>query len=328
MPNRDDADRACLLRLAELIAARLRGSSHLILEGRRRLRETETGGWLVPIGRLRRDRATYVDLWLDHWFGPNRDRVVWCGFFWPTIGSYRRALGRWDRRINQSRQIGANEVQTVDGIFTLREARRYRTVLLERYPPQYYLGQYASRPGDRPEYSAVAARMARFVDAVIDDAGAVSTERFATGFLRAPSRHGVPLRSDYAEIQGYVRKAKSVRVRNIHARMVRALERLLPHRHLEMSTLSGAPFDVRVRNHDGRGRHLLIEVKALTDPMAARLAVGQLLDYRRHISERKRTDLAVLFPRQPGREVREFLRDVGIQARWFLDGRLRRLSRE
>lgn len=52
-----------------------------------------------------------------------------------------------------------------------------------------------------------------------------------------------------------------------------------------------------------------------------RMAVGQLLDYRRHLDDRAAVDLAVLFPSKPSKEEREFLNWVGVKAAW-LDGEM------
>jgi hypothetical protein len=50
------------------------------------------------------------------------------------------------------------------------------------------------------------------------------------------------------------------------------------------------------------------------------MAVGQLLDYRRHLGDRAALDLAVLFPKKPSKDALNFLGYVGVKALWFDDG--------
>lgn len=85
-------------------------------------------------------------------------------------------------------------------------------------------------------------------------------------------------------------------------------------------------FDVLVSDYSDKGRDPLIEVKSLVDPTASRLAVGQLQDYRRHVTDPANTDMAVLFPRKPPRGVLEFLAYVHIGGLWFTDGRFKRID--
>jgi hypothetical protein len=53
------------------------------------------------------------------------------------------------------------------------------------------------------------------------------------------------------------------------------------------------------------------------DLASARLAVGQLLDYRRFLRRRLATDLAVLFLVKPSKHIGDFLLDVGVRPLWF-----------
>jgi hypothetical protein len=76
-------------------------------------------------------------------------------------------------------------------------------------------------------------------------------------------------------------------------------------------------FDVLVRSFDGRGTDLLVEVKSTTDRSSIRLAVGQLLDYRRGLERPLATDLLVLLPSQPEADAIHYLHSVGIKASWF-----------
>lgn len=76
-------------------------------------------------------------------------------------------------------------------------------------------------------------------------------------------------------------------------------------------------FDSLVKNYDGEGRDLLIEAKTSTDAAFCRMAVGQLLDYRRQLPGSATTDLAVLFDEAPGKHVLDFLGHIGIKALRF-----------
>jgi len=78
-------------------------------------------------------------------------------------------------------------------------------------------------------------------------------------------------------------------------------------------------FDALIREHDG-DRHLLVEVKTDSAQPTCRLAVGQLLDYRRQLSDRAQTDLGVLFPKKPSARAKALLEDVGVKSLWFTTG--------
>jgi hypothetical protein len=77
-------------------------------------------------------------------------------------------------------------------------------------------------------------------------------------------------------------------------------------------------FDALVENYNGEGRDLLIEAKSSGEAAFCRMAVGQLLDYRRQLHGSATTDLAVLFPDAPGERVRDFLGHIGIKSLWFI----------
>jgi hypothetical protein len=119
----------------------------------------------------------------------------------------------------------------------------------------------------------------------------------------------------------YFKAARHVKVRNVHKRMTNALVPLFDGRKEAKRGLAGpGQFDVLVSDYSDKGRDLLIEVKSLVDPTASRLAVGQLQDYRRHVTDPANTDMAVLFPRKPPRGVLELLAYVHIGGLWFTDG--------
>ena len=78
-------------------------------------------------------------------------------------------------------------------------------------------------------------------------------------------------------------------------------------------------FDVLIPDYKHSERDLLIEVKGDNARPSLRLAVGQLLDYRRKLSNRLKTDLCVLLPFKPSQDSIDYLHDVGIKVWWFKD---------
>jgi hypothetical protein len=60
--------------------------------------------------------------------------------------------------------------------------------------------------------------------------------------------------------------------------------------------------------------NVLIEAKGVTTREAMRMAVGQLLDYRRFTPSGPM--LAVLLPSYPGRDMEDFATSVGIRLVW------------
>ena len=57
-----------------------------------------------------------------------------------------------------------------------------------------------------------------------------------------------------------------------------------------------------------------------------RVAVGQLLDYRRGVERPDAADLAVLLPQKPDDDALGFLRSVGVEAFWFEELSLERIE--
>jgi hypothetical protein len=120
------------------------------------------------------------------------------------------------------------------------------------------------------------------------------------------------------ETTEFIRKMKSVKIQNVHKHMTNALHKLFTgKRDVRRGRRGQGDFDVLVRNYSGEGRDLLIEVKSLADLMAARLAVGQLFDYRRYVIDPATTDIAVLFPRKPSVAIAKYLSYVPVKKLWF-----------
>ena len=74
-----------------------------------------------------------------------------------------------------------------------------------------------------------------------------------------------------------------------------------------------------MENYEGTGRNLLLEVKPDPDKGSIRIAIGQLLDYRRFLPHQAGTDLAILTISPPERTYRELLLDLQISPVWFQD---------
>jgi hypothetical protein len=133
---------------------------------------------------------------------------------------------------------------------------------------------------------------------------------------RSPTR---PLaEKDAREVQ-VLQRTLSTRYKRLHNRMTNKLDEIMKRFRLicEEGTNPACRFDARVVNYDGRGRDLLIEAKSWTQIELCRMAVGQLLDYRRRLLFPARTDLAALFPRSPSNDSCEYLRGVGVRVLWF-----------
>jgi len=107
--------------------------------------------------------------------------------------------------------------------------------------------------------------------------------------------------------------------KRLHNSMTNALRLLCSSAKLEVTegTNRQALFDALIHGYKMSERDLLIELKTSTAPEFCRLAVGQLLDYRRGLPRRAATDLCVLLPEEPPAGVKAFLRDVGVLAAWF-----------
>jgi hypothetical protein len=104
-----------------------------------------------------------------------------------------------------------------------------------------------------------------------------------------------------------------------HNTMTDNLRSILGSFTLTQGNQANCRYDVLIRNYDGTGRDLLIEAKPDSDRGSVRLAVGQLLDYRRFLPGRGGTDLAFLTIRSPEPEYIELLQDLSITAVWFVD---------
>lgn len=163
-------------------------------------------------------------------------------------------------------------------------------------------------------YAAIAELLAR--------ATSVQVEPRSEALARQPVEGDSLAPRDADDIEA-VYRARVVTVCRLHNAMTNRVRDLCASRYAarEGSTPE-CLYDALIENYDGDGRDLLVEVKSTLDRGSLRLAVGQLLDYRRGVPRPDETDLAVLLPTAPGPDAVAFLRDVGVKLLWFSDENL------
>lgn len=165
----------------------------------------------------------------------------------------------------------------------------------------------------------------------IDDAFALDTasdEQIKKAMTKVPSRPpGRTRRPPTKLLAGrhdedleYLRSADTISMRRRHNSMTNALRAFCVVRGLvvEEGFEQACLFDALVRDYASE-RHLLIEVKTEATPSMCRMAIGQLLDYRRQLHDRAAIDLAVLLPEMPSKEALNCFGYVGIKVAWFND---------
>ena len=123
---------------------------------------------------------------------------------------------------------------------------------------------------------------------------------------------------DDAERQS-VLMAKTVIYRKRHNRMTTRLKLFFEGLKFTQGNTAECRFDALAANYDKRGRDLLIEVKPDPDLGSIRIAIGQLLDYRRFLPRQAATDLALLTISRPSQSHLDLLHELQITALWFAD---------
>ena len=113
--------------------------------------------------------------------------------------------------------------------------------------------------------------------------------------------------------------ARTLLYRQRHNTMTNALSTLLPALTMTQGERQECRFDVLISNYDAGGRDLLIEAKPDPDRGSLRIAIGQLLDYRRFLPHQAGTDLAVLTITPPPKDYIELLQDLQVTVLWFTD---------
>ena len=114
-------------------------------------------------------------------------------------------------------------------------------------------------------------------------------------------------------------KATSAVYRKRHNKMTEAVKQLFAGYELVTSYDHDCNYDVRVKDYDRKSRDLLIEAKPDPDKGAIRIAIGQLLEYRRFVHRPAATDLAVLTISPPSKSHVELLEELQITAIWYTD---------
>ncbi len=115
-----------------------------------------------------------------------------------------------------------------------------------------------------------------------------------------------------------VTSSKTIHYRDRHDSMTNAVRLILRAQGIEAGTDPNCRFDMNVVGYDGK-RDLLIEAKPDPDRGSIRIAVGQLLDYRRFLPHRAGTDMAFITITRPDQSYVEFLLDLQITVLWFED---------
>lgn len=122
---------------------------------------------------------------------------------------------------------------------------------------------------------------------------------------------------DENDLRGIIDQS-SRRIRLKHNRMTNALLKLSEKDtgKLRESTHPLARWDVLVTEYK-RGRDLLVEVKSNVELGSCRLAIGQLLDYRRFVPRPQKTDIALLVPKKPSPHILEYCDELEVSVLWF-----------
>lgn len=158
------------------------------------------------------------------------------------------------------------------------------------------------------------------IDVLADKIADLVTKQLSSKPLTGSQSVSVTPLPDYdVEEVTSARKFESPGFRKRHNKMTQHLKSLFPGRTLVTSYDQKCNFDVLIRDYDAGGRDLLIEAKPDPDPGAVRIAIGQLLDYRRFLPRTAATDMAVLTISPPSDSHLELLEELQITAIWYTD---------
>lgn len=122
--------------------------------------------------------------------------------------------------------------------------------------------------------------------------------------------------------------SRTITYRRRHNKMTTRLKNLLRGIDLTQGTSLDCRYDVLVADYDRKGRDLLIEVKPDPDKGSIRIAIGQLLDYRRFLPKQAATDLAILTISPPPGTYTELMQDLQITPLWFTNDSCQTLAGE
>ena len=157
------------------------------------------------------------------------------------------------------------------------------------------------------------------LDILADDAVAIAKKVAKAPLSKKKLAKGSALPDFDIEERTAIQKSKTVYYRNRHNKMTAELKKICKGWELKRGTNPYCCYDVLVENYEGTGRNLLLEVKPYADKGSIRIAIGQLLDYRRFLPHQAGTDLAILTISPPERTYRELLLDLQISPVWFQD---------
>ena len=123
-----------------------------------------------------------------------------------------------------------------------------------------------------------------------------------------------------------VKNSSTVTYRNRHNKITNLFKSIFETYEILRGTSHNCKYDMLMKNYDGNGRDLLIEAKPEADKGSIRIAIGQLFDYRRFLSSRVGTDLALLTINSPTKIYIELLHDLQITCLWFENENSRNLK--
>lgn len=128
----------------------------------------------------------------------------------------------------------------------------------------------------------------------------------------------LPLK-DEADVEA-IREAGSVTCRRVHNEMTNRLRQLLGDDYrLQEGSNKNALFDVAVKNYNGAGDELFVEVKSSAEVPHLRMAVGQLLSYWFALRGKDEPHLAVCLPEEPLDDIKKWFRWLEIGLLWLDD---------
>ena len=116
----------------------------------------------------------------------------------------------------------------------------------------------------------------------------------------------LPLK-DEADVES-LQQARLVVNKRRHNTLTNRLKCQLLHYTLQEGRDKAARFDVLVKDYDGKGSDLLVEVKSSSEAAHVRMAIGQLFAYWFHLSGKAKPHLAVLLPSEPDGELKSLLK--------------------
>jgi len=116
-------------------------------------------------------------------------------------------------------------------------------------------------------------------------------------------------------------KSLNIKAKKIHNKLTNKFKENIKNYTLLEGCSKENMFDILVKNYDQKN-DLLIEVKSSIEIPDVRMAVGQLMDYRRQLEKFDKTHCAVLLPQEPTDHVINFLNSVNIGLLWYNNDRL------